>query len=70
VTAIRKGRGWDERIEVPTGLKILEKGEYQLRWYEGSQDRFKGVGKDLQEAFTSRDNQTALLEAERAAEAA
>jgi integrase len=70
VTAIRKGRGWDERILLPSGAKILEKGEYQIRWYEGTRDHFKGVGKDLQEALTSRNNQIALLEAERAASAA
>jgi len=70
LTAIRKGRGWEERIELPAGLKILEKGEYQLRWYEGSRNLFKGVGKDLQEALTSCNNQIALLEAERAAAAA
>jgi integrase/recombinase XerD len=46
---------------------VLEVGDYQLRWYEGDRSRFKGVGKDLQEAITSRDNQLATLEAERAA---
>jgi hypothetical protein len=54
---VRKGRGWDERIEVPSGQRILERGEYQLRWYEGDRSIFNGVGKDLQEAITSRYNQ-------------
>ncbi len=67
VTPVRKRRGWDEQIKVPAGTKVLEFGEYQLRWYEGDRSRFKGVGKDLQEALTSRDNQVATLEAERAA---
>jgi hypothetical protein len=67
VTPVRKGRGWDEQIKVPAGKKVLEVGDYQLRWYEGDRSRFKGVGKDLQEAITSRDNQVATLEAERAA---
>lgn len=70
VIAIRKGRGWEERVETTKGTKLLEKGEYQLRWYQGSQARFKGVGKDLQEALTSWENQIALLEAEKAAAAA
>jgi integrase/recombinase XerD len=70
VTAIRKGRGWEERVDTPQGTKLLEKGEYQLRWYQGSQARFKGVGKDLQEALTSWENQIAILEAEKAAAAA
>jgi hypothetical protein len=67
VTPVRNGRGWDEQIKVPAGKKVLEAGEYQLRWYEGDRSRFKGVGKDLQEAITSRDNQVATLDAERAA---
>lgn len=70
VTPVHKGRGWDEQIKVPAGQKVLEHGEYQLRWYEGSRSKFEGVGKDLQEAITSRDNQIATLEAERAAAAA
>jgi integrase len=67
VTPVRKGRGWAEQIKVPAAKKVLEVGEYQLRWYEGGRSRFEGVGKDLQEAITSRDNQLATLEAERAA---
>jgi hypothetical protein len=70
ITPVRKGRGWDDLIKVPVGQKILEYGEYQLRWYEGSRSIFTGVGKDLQEAITSRDNQIATLDAERAAAAA
>jgi hypothetical protein len=36
VEAIRRGRGWDERIGAPEGAEILERGEFQLRWYRGS----------------------------------
>jgi hypothetical protein len=67
INPVKKGRGWDERITVPAGQKILELGEYQIRWYEGKKSIFKGVGKDLQEAITSRDNQVLVLDAERAA---
>lgn len=67
VNAIHKGRGWSEQVKVPPGQKILEYGEYQLRWYEGKRACFKAIGKDLQEAITSQDNQIAVLEAERAA---
>jgi len=35
VTPVRKGRGWGEQIKVPAGKKVLEVGDYQLRWYEG-----------------------------------
>ncbi len=70
VKPIRKRRGWEEKIRIPAGQEILERGEYQLRWYEGKHSRFKGVGKDLQEAITSQENQVATLEAERAAAAA
>jgi hypothetical protein len=70
VHAIRKGRGWDERISPPEGAEILEKGGFQLRWYRGGDAVYKGVGHDLQEAITARENQTANLEAERAALAA
>jgi len=70
VHAIRRGRGWDERISPPEGAEILEKGEFQLRWYRGADAVYKGVGHDLQEAITARDNKMANLEAERAAVAA
>ena len=70
ITPVRKGRGWDEKIQVPAGQKVLEYGEYQLRWYEGNRSIYLGVGTDLQEAITARDNQIATLEAERAAAAA
>jgi hypothetical protein len=70
VHAIRRGRGWDERISPPEGAEILERGEFQLRWYRGADAVYKGVGHDLQEAITARDNQMANLEAERAALAA
>ena len=36
VEAIRKGRGWDERLALPGGAEILERGEFQLRWYHGA----------------------------------
>jgi hypothetical protein len=36
VEAIRRGRGWDERIGAPEGAEILERGEFQLRRYRGS----------------------------------
>jgi hypothetical protein len=39
VEAIRRSRGWDERIGAPEGAEILERGEFQLRWYRGSNDR-------------------------------
>lgn len=67
INPVKKGRGWDERMQVPAGQKVLEFGEYQLRWYDGDKSIFKGVGKDLQEAVTSRDNQVLVLDAERAA---
>ena len=35
VPAIRRGRGWDERISPPGGAEILERSEFQLRWYQG-----------------------------------
>ena len=52
--------GWDERLEVPEGIEILGKGQFQLRWYQGSRAVYKGVGDDLQEAITARGNQIAL----------
>jgi len=67
VEAVRRGRGWDERLVAPEGAEILEKGQFQLRWYQGSRAVYKGVGHDLQEAITARDNQIANLDAERAA---
>jgi hypothetical protein len=70
VDAIRRGRGWDELVDAPEGTEVLEKGQFQLRWYMGSRAVYKGVGLDLQEAITARDNQVANLEAERAASAA
>src|ERR1700758_2993161 len=70
VEATRRGMGWDERISPPEGAEILERGEFQLRWYQGSHAVYKGVGHDLQEAITARDNQISNLEAERAAMAA
>jgi hypothetical protein len=42
VSTMRKGRGWSEEIE--TSHSIIEKGEYQLRWYTRSKPKFKGVG--------------------------
>jgi len=48
VSTIRKGRGWDEKIE--TSHAIIEKGEYQLRWYTGSKPNLKGIGYDLSDA--------------------
>jgi hypothetical protein len=70
LAATRRGRGWDERLDAPEGIEILEKGPFQLRWYHGSHAVYKGVGHDLQEAITARDNHIANLEAERAATAA
>jgi hypothetical protein len=70
VDAIRRGTGWVERLDAPEGTEILERGQFQLRWYQGSRAVYKGVGHDLQEAITARDNQFASLEAERAATAA
>ena len=70
VEAIRKSRGWDERLALPEGAEILERGEFQLRWYLGSRAVYKGAGHDLQEAITARDNQRANLEAQCAADTA
>ena len=70
VEAIRKGRGRDERLVSPGGGDTLERGEFQLRWYRGSLAVYKGVGHDLQEAITARDNQRANLEAQCAADVA
>jgi len=58
VHAIRRGRGWDERISPPEGAEILEKGEFQPRWYRGGEALYRGVGHDLQEAITARDNKS------------
>jgi len=60
VEAVRRGRGWDERLDAPEGAEILERGQFQLRWYKGSHAVYKGVGHDLQEAITARDNQIAV----------
>lgn len=65
-----RGRGWQERIDVPQGHLVLEKGDYQLRWYHRDHPLYKSVGKDLQEAVTARDHQIANLAAEKAAAAA
>jgi integrase len=70
VEAVRRGRGWDERLDLPERSEILQKGQFQLRWHKGSRAVYKGVGLDLQEAITARDNQIANLEAERAARVA
>ena len=42
VHAIRRGRGWDESISPPEGAEILERGEFQLRWYRGGDAVYKG----------------------------
>jgi hypothetical protein len=55
---------------MPRGNRDPQKGQFQLRWYQGSRAVYKGVGHDVQEAITARDNQIANLEAERAANAA
>lgn len=65
VSTIRKGRGWIEKIE--TSHLIIEKGEYQLRWYMGSKAKFKGVGDNLSDAIVARDNQASILALEKAA---
>lgn len=57
-------------LTFPPVSQSLELGEDQLRWYEGDRSRFKGIGKDLQDAITFRENQVATLEALRAAAAA
>jgi len=28
VDAIRRGRGWDERVDAPEGTEVLEKGQF------------------------------------------
>jgi len=68
VSTIRKGRGWDEKIE--TSHAIIEKGEYQLRWYTGSKPNLKGIGYDLSDAIIARDNRASSLALENAAQAA
>ena len=68
ISTIRKGRGWIEEIE--TSHLIVEKGEYQLRWYIGSKAKFKGVGHNLSDAIVARDNQASILALEKAAKAA
>jgi integrase len=68
VEPIRKGRGWDEKLHAKD--KIHEVGTYQLCWYIGSRDIYKGVGDNLAEALIARDKQMTDLEAERAACAA
>ncbi len=68
--AIRKGRGLQERLMHGGGVRILERGEYQLRWYMGKSPKYKPVGKVLADAVAARDNQISNLEAERAAKVA
>jgi hypothetical protein len=46
VEAVRRGRGWDERLDAPEGTEILERGQFQLRWHQGSRAVYKGVGHD------------------------
>lgn len=45
VNPVHKGQGWSEQLSVPTGQSILEHGEYQLRWYEGTRACFKVSGR-------------------------
>jgi integrase len=66
----RKGRGLQEKLAHGGGVRILERGEYQLRWYVGESPKYKPVGKVLADAVTARDNQICNLEAECAAKAA
>ena len=68
LSTIRKGRGWNE--EIKGSQSIIEKGEYQLRWFTGSKPKFKGVGDDLSAAVIARDHQASILELEKAAKAA
>jgi integrase len=66
----RKGRGLKQKVIHPAGVRIIEIGEYQIRWYEGSKPKYKSVGRVLADAVTLRDNQISNLAAERAADAA
>jgi integrase len=68
VSTVRKGRGWNE--EIKTSQAIIEKGEYQIRWYTGSMPKFKGVGDDLSDAIVARDHQASILALEKVAKAA
>jgi integrase len=66
----RKGRGLQEKLVHGSGVRILERGEYQLRWYMRERPKYKPVGKVLADAVTARDNQISNLEAEHAAKVA
>ncbi len=66
----RKGRGLQEKLVHGGGIRILERGQYQLRWYAGESPKYKPVGEVLADAVTARDNQISNLEAERAAKTA
>lgn len=66
----RKGRGLQQKLVHRAGIRIIERGEYQLRWWLGKIPKYKPVGNMLSDAVTARDNQISNLEAERAAKAA
>jgi integrase len=66
----RKGRGLREKLVHGANVRILEHGDYHLRWYAGNRPLYKSVGRVLADAVTARDNQISNLEAERAAKTA
>src|ERR1700692_690885 len=66
----RKGRGLREKLLHGADVRILEHGDYHLRWYVGDRPHYKSVGRVLADAVTARDNQISNLEAERAAKTA
>ena len=64
VRPVRKGRGWDELIDIPAGSVVSEKGAFQLKWYLGGKAVYRPAGHNLQEAVTARDHQESVLQAE------
>lgn len=64
----RNRRGED--LAVKKGETILERGLYQLRWYEGTKAKFIAAGENLDEAIVLRDKKTAALKAPEVSEEA
>jgi integrase len=68
VAVKRNRRGED--LAVKKGETILERGQYQLRWYEGKKAKFMAAGDTIDEAEVLRDKKAAWLKAPDLAEAA
>jgi integrase len=57
----RNRRG--ETLSIKKGETVLERGLYQLRWYEGAKAKFLSVGESLDEAVIAQDKKIAELKA-------